>query len=705
MISPNFAHSNFIQSLCLCFLCICSCTSDRRNVDREIDSLKMDSLYTMIKEGRNAELSFDERQSKLAKVLTKASSLNNDSAKTKVFSKLSLAYKKLNDSLNFRSVNSETIELARKVGDSVSLAEAHWDLADFYKNQAIADSAYFHFLAAQKIYSALGKTNESGTMFNNMAIEQSSVKDHTGSEITTINAIEVLKPLNNYRQLFNSYTNLGSISVELKEYDRAIEYYNIALNYQNKMAGDPMLELATMSNIGYVYLEKGDYEKAIFHFKTVLGENGLRDRNPKLYALALNNLAFSKFKSGDTKNVESEFLEALKVRESSQDVTGLSLSHHDLAEFYISERDTPLAIEQAKKALRYAELADNNERILKTLQLLSRVDSKNSSTYNQRYIALNDSLQEEERQVRNKFARIRFETDEYIAENEMLESEKQLWAGIAFAVFLLGASAIVIYDQRSKNQKLRFQQEQQAANQEIFNLMLGQKQKEEEGKKSEQKRISEELHDGVLGSMMGARMVLTGLNKKSDSEAEIQRMKAIDALHNVEKEVREISHALSHAAYEKMHNFMLSLQDLLNTVGTTANINCNLVYDKEWEWDALSGEIKINTYRMVQESLQNSVKHAQCKNVTVTFTNNEKTLQVTIMDDGKGFRKTRSKKGIGMRNIASRMEKLNGEWHIESSPGKGTTVNLQIPVSYSEHPFYPTNNGLQPVQERKTNMT
>ncbi len=699
MISSNSTHSNFIKSLFFCLLFIYSCTSDRGNADGEINSSEMDSLYIMIKQGRDSELSFEERKNKLAEVLTKASGIDNDSAKTKVFSRLSLAYLKLNDSLNFRLINTNTIELARKVGDSVSLAEAHWDLADFYKIEAIADSAYYHFLAAQKIYSALGKTNESSTMFNNMAIAQSSVKDHTGSEINTINAIELLKPLNNYQQLFNSYTNLGAIAVELKEYERAIDYYNIALDYQNKIAGNHTLESATISNIGYVYLDKGDYEKAISYFKTVLSENGLRHRNPKLYALTLNNLAFSKFKSGDNKNVESQFLEALEVRDSLQDVTGLSLSHHDLAEYHLNQSDTVSAMVDARKALRYAEIADNNERVLKTLQLLSKVDPKKSSAYNQRYITLSDSLQEEERQIRNKFARIRFETDEYIAENEMLESEKQLWAGIAFAVFLLGASAIVIYDQRSKNQKLRFQQEQQAANQEIFNLMLGQKQKEEEGKKSEQKRISEELHDGVLGSMMGARMVLTGLNKKNDSEAEIQRMKAIDVLQNVEKEVREISHALSHAAYEKMHNFILSLQDLLKTVGNTANIQCSLVYDKEWEWDSLNGEIKINTYRMVQESLQNSVKHAQCKNVTVTFVNKKNAILVTIADDGKGFRKTNRKKGIGMRNIASRIEKLNGEYHIESSPGNGTTVTLEIPVSYSEHPVYSTTKGLQPVEE------
>ncbi|WP_373517988.1 hypothetical protein, partial [Pricia sp.] len=96
----------------------------------------------MIKEGRNTELSLEERKNRLSKVLTKASSIDNDSAKTKVFSQLSLAYLMLNDSLNFRKSNFETIALASRVGDSVSLAEAHWDLAEFYKIETIADSAY-----------------------------------------------------------------------------------------------------------------------------------------------------------------------------------------------------------------------------------------------------------------------------------------------------------------------------------------------------------------------------------------------------------------------------------------------------------------------------------------------------------------------------------------------------------------------------------
>ncbi|MGB6150957.1 MAG: tetratricopeptide repeat protein [Pricia sp.] len=662
-----------------------NCNSEKSYQDKRTISSKLDTIYQWIEDGKNSELSHNLRTQQLKKAADAAQIIIQDSLKTKIYSQLSLAYLYVNDSLKFRNANRETLTLAEKTNDSMSLAEAHWDLGEFFKNEAIADSAYFHFSEAQKTFQFLGEDYESAAMLNNMAIVQGVIKDYTGSEITTIKAIEIFKPLKNYEQLYNSYSNLGSVTKELKEFDRALEYYNTALEYQKKIKFKNNYNLDVQNNIGVVYQEKSDFEKSLEYFEKILKTKNLLETETKLYALTLNNLASSKFKSGDKTDLRGIFEKAIQIQDSINDIFGISRTHYNFADYYLNQNDTTNALNQAKKAYQYAKLANNNERILETLRILSKTDPNKSSLYNQEYITLNDSLQEEERQIRDKFARIRFETDEYIAENEMLASEKQLWTGISVAIFLLGASAFVILSQRSKNQKLRFQQEQQAANQEIFNLMLSQKQKEEEGKKSEQKRISEELHDGVLGKMMGARMVLTGLNQKKDPDAEIQRKKAIDALQDVEKEVRTISHELSHTAYQKINNFILSIQDLLKSVEQTAAINCTLVYDKEWEWDSLNGEIKINTYRMIQECLQNSVKHAQCKNVTVTFVAQKGSMQISIADDGAGFRKTRKKKGIGMRNIASRMEKLKGKWRIDSSPGKGTTVHLEIPVTCTEN--------------------
>ncbi|MFK5972704.1 MAG: tetratricopeptide repeat protein [Flavobacteriaceae bacterium] len=663
---------------------IFSCNKDGNNRAIGQKNNDVDSVLVWIQEGRKTTLDQTARTRVLQKAYTEAKHSTNDSAKTLYFSKLSLAYLKLNDSTLFRATNIKAITLAKKTNDSITQAEAHWDLASFFRRNTVADSAYYHFAKAQKIYTALNNDFFSARMLLNMAFVQTDVKDYTGGEITTIKAIEVLKPLNKYKELYRSYNNLGIVTNNLKEYDRAVEYHLKALEYLKKLGEENTLQAGTQNNIGVVYLEQAQYQKAIPYFKRVLENDNLLSADPELYAMALNNYAYSRFKAHKIKDVEKQLRSALKIGDSIDDFSGLALSHYYLAEIHLSQGDTIKAFADAKQAKRYAEQSSDNRRLLETLQLLGRIDKKNAFTHAQYYIRLNDSLQQDERQARNKFTRIRFETDEFIAENVVLSRQKKIWAAIAIGLLLLTAAIYIILDQRAKNQKLRFQQQQQANNEEIFNLMLSQKQKVEEGKQMEQKRISEELHDGVLGKMLGVRMLLTGLNKKKDENAISQRASAISVLKEVEGEVRSISHELSHAAYQEIHHFIRSIQDLVKTLGHSAKIDYKFTYTDIMDWDSLSGDIKINLYRLIQESLQNAIKHAACKNIIINFDviDSTSTLKVLVKDDGEGFKRKKEKKGIGMRNIASRIEKLNGSWTIDSEIGVGTSVTFNIPITY-----------------------
>ncbi|WP_072990778.1 tetratricopeptide repeat-containing sensor histidine kinase [Pseudozobellia thermophila] len=641
----------------------------------------VDSIFRWIDQGRNSHLDRNARIDYLTKAEKSVDKLYNDSVQTVLTSKISYSYLKLKDSLRFNRLNLKTISLAQKRQDSVIWAEALWDRAIFFNNRALPDSAFYNYSKAQKIYERLDRDFESARMLYNMAITQAAVRDYTGSEINTIRAIEILKPLKKAKQLYLCYNNLGSVTKELKEFERAIEYYKTAFEYQEQIETENHFDSSLNNNIGVVYQEQGRYEESLPYFEKVLEKKSFRQSDPKLYALALNHWAYSKFKSDPKVDVADDIERSIRLLDSINNIPGLARAYYNLAEFNLTQKDTLQALAFAKKSKEYAKQANNNERILLDLQLMAKLEPEKSSAYTKEYITLNDSLQQVERQVRNKFARIRFETDEFIAENLLLARQKQLWTGIAVAVLLLGIMSYFILDQRVKNQKLRFQQEQQAANQEIFNLMLAQNQKVEEGKKLEQKRISEELHDGVLGRMLGARMVLTGLNKKQDEASELQRKKAIDALQDVEKEIRAISHELSHAAYQKINNFIRSIEDLLETVQVSGKFNYTFDYNKDFDWDGIKGVTKINIYRLIQESLQNCVKHAQCENVWLNLDAGGNELRVTVTDDGKGFAKKKGKKGIGMRNMASRIEKLNGQWHIESAPGKGTKVWFKVPIA------------------------
>ena len=660
-----------------------SCTP--KNKEPEVTtSIENDSVLSWVEQGRNTEFTKEERAKFLEKALKTAEVSESDSLKNIYYSRLSLAYLKLEDSLRFRTINRKSLALAQRVMDTLTEAYAHWDMAYFFDNNAVKDSAYYHYSIAQKGFNALGNDLLSGRLVYNMATIQTDIKDYTGAEINAFKAIELFKPTNEFVRLHRCYTLLGSISKELKEFEKSLEYFAMAEEYLGKIpeGRERKIFISQLeNNIGNVFKDQGNFQKAKEYYRRALNTyDSLRFLRPKDYALNLDNLTFTRFKLGDTLRVKQDLETARQIWEEEGDIEGLSLSQYTLAEFYLLQKDTAKALASAQKARAFAFEASNNKRLLASLGLLARLDPKNSLNYTQDYIALSDSLVHVERQNRNKFTRIRFETDEFIAENEALARKKQIWTGVAIGIFLLGVAVYVIIYQRAKNQALRFQQQQQASNQEIFDLMLSQKQKIEETKKAEQKRISEELHDGVLGKMLGARMVLTGLNKINNEEAIAERAKAIAALQNVEGEVRAISHELSHAAYHKINNFINSIQELLKNISSANGLHFTFEFDESYDWDAMKGEIKINLYRMVQEIMQNAVKHAECKNILVSFVRTNSILTVTIADDGKGYVTKSGKKGIGMRNIDSRVSKLGGTWGIESELNKGTKITLHLPL-------------------------
>lgn len=647
---------------------------------------QQDSVPVWLELSKDPQLPLDEKQRLLKKAGAVATGIKNDSLKTKYLSKISLAYYKLDDSLNFRETNRQTMRFSQISNDSTVLAEAHWDLGSFFRGHAVEDSAYYHYSTAQKIYNTLGNNYLAGRMFYNMAVVQGDVRDYTGAEINAIKAIEYLKPLNEYKQLYNCYNLMGVIYNSLNEFDKSLEYYHDALSYLEFFENTEEMRLGTLNNIGSLYLNKEDYPMASFYFKQVISIDSLEQVDPVVYAKALSNYARTRLSLKDTIGLRPEFSEALMLQDNINDISGMALTHYFLAEYALEQKDTALAISHANLSKSLAKKSTNNKRLLESLELISRIDRNNAQLYLQEYIHLNDSLQREERQIRNKFARIQFETDQFILQNQLLAKQKQLWLGIAIGVFFLALAIFGIIALRIKNQKLRFQQQQQESNLEIFNLMLSQKEKFLEGKHEEQKRVSEELHDGILGQMLGIRLVLTGLNGKTSTEAVYQRAEYIKKLQDVEEELRTISHELNHAAYQKIHNFIYSLEDLLKTLGKTSSAVFNFDYSMDLEWDRLKGELKINMYRIIQESLQNCLKHAEADQINLKLGADEKNIKIHITDDGKGFDGKKGRKGIGLKNIRSRVQKMRGIWEIKSKPGHGTEVYIEIPYQDSLEP-------------------
>ncbi|NQY07673.1 MAG: two-component sensor histidine kinase, partial [Flavobacteriaceae bacterium] len=356
----------------------------------------------------------------------------------------------------------------------------------------------------------------------------------------------------------------------------------------------------------------------------------------------------------------------------------ISMLH--LSEFYIVRKDTVQAIKLAKEAKEIALATINNVDLLEAYLLLADIDTENTAQHSRDYISLSNELQKQERAVRNKFARIQFETDEYATENERL-SQLQFWLILmAISIFVIAALLLVLRAQREKNKELEFEKAQQSANEEIFNLLLQQQSKIDEGRQKEKERISEELHDGVLGQLFGTRLTLGSLNNKDSEDAKEMRQYHINELKSIEEEIRNISHELSLDTFISQIGYITMVRNLLQDQSKITNFKYEIENDSEIVWEEISSTIKINLFRILQEAIQNINKYAAAKQVRISFERADDHLDLSIVDDGKGFNVDKSRKGgIGIKNMNSRAKKMKGNIEINSKTNQGTEIKVSVP--------------------------
>jgi len=644
-------------------------------------------IYNWIDSSRNKKLKKSKREFYLRKAYNESLKVSNDSLRSTYLTKVSFTYYVyLKDSLMFRKINKQAIDLSLQINDSVNLANNYWDLGEFYSDYKINDSSFYSYSKAQKVFELLNNAKSSGIMLQNMAIIQKDLKDYTGSEITTIKALSVLKPLKEYEPIYRCYNNLGIVFNELEEYELALYYYQKALEYEGLIKWKNIFRENTLNNIGVVYKNKDDFKTAIENFQLILKEENLEDESPKLYAIVMDNLASSRLQLYDTANIKELFLKAYKIRDSLDDFSGMAVSKLNLAVYYAFTKDTVKAIQLANETLHLTRAKKNDRDLLASLLLLSKLDKENSRTYSRQYIELNNRLLKQERNIRDKFARIRFETDEYIDQNTMLSEQKaklsqqkNLILAIGSVVLLIGLLITIIIDQRSKNVKLKLEKQQQKANEEIFDLMLVQQYKLDEGRRKEKKRISEELHDGVLSRLFGTRLMLNTLNDKKDNDSIQDRKKYIDELKQVEEDVRNVSHELNEKSLNPNIGFIEMIENLLVDQSKISNFKYKIEFDNNIVWAGLKGSLKMNLYRIIQEAIQNINKYARANNVLVQFKKEENGLLLIINDDGIGFNPDARSRGIGINNMKSRVQQLQGKISIDSQPNNGTAILIETP--------------------------
>ncbi|TBN05302.1 tetratricopeptide repeat-containing sensor histidine kinase [Hyunsoonleella flava] len=587
-----------------------------------------------------------------------------------------------------RKIDSVKAILSNKnASDSLAVSREYYVLGELYrKTLTNNDSAYFYYQKAEKLFRQNNLQLEFAQALFGIAVLQTNDKDYTGSEVTSIEAISVLDKLTRTNEVDKYkaylYNNLGIVFNELGQFDESVRYYQIALDLKKSLEGDFRRSIAlSENNLAFAYKNAGLYESAIPIYEKMLADKALIEEYPDVHVLVLGNYANTLYLSNKQEQLPTLYLKALKICDSINDTYNSIIINQHLAEFYNDKNKIDSAKYYAYKA---KEMSENyaNDDLLKSLLLLSKIEEgEKAAEHLKAYVKLSDSLQKAERKIRNKSARIRFETQQIEQENIRIARERMWLVIISIILLVAGVLIYIIISQRAKNKELKFAKQQQEANEEIYNLMLGEHEKVEEARAIEKQRISQELHDGVLGRLFGTRLSLDSLNMNNSDEAIKTRGQYISELKTIEEDIRKVSHELN-TDFISGSGFIDIIKTMVETQTAVYKLNYDLNYNDDINWDAVSNKSKIHIYRILQESLHNIHKHANATYIIISIKLENNVICLTVTDNGSGFDVSKSKAGIGLKNMNARIKEVDGSILVESEKDKGTTVSIKVPTKY-----------------------
>ena len=254
-----------------------------------------------------------------------------------------------------------------------------------------------------------------------------------------------------------------------------------------------------------------------------------------------------------------------------------------------------------------------------------------------------------------------------LADNNFLAlSRSQTYKGVLFiiisAIILYFASLKIFARQRQLQQALAEEKilyKNQLA-QEVFNAQEG-----------ERKKLGEELHDNV-NQLLGVIKLYIEHAQVNPTVKDEMLKKSSEYLMQVINEIRGLSKALISPTLQDI-GLIASIHDLIESIQQIKMIEIELNTD-DFEEQKLPDIKKLMVYRILQEQLNNILKHSRAEHVEIELRQTEPNVYLRIEDDGMGFDASRIKSGLGFKNIRHRLELINGNMHIESSPGEGCKI-------------------------------
>jgi signal transduction histidine kinase len=199
-----------------------------------------------------------------------------------------------------------------------------------------------------------------------------------------------------------------------------------------------------------------------------------------------------------------------------------------------------------------------------------------------------------------------------------------------------------------------------------------------QGQEAERERVAKDLHDSLGGLLSTVKLHFDAIQSQAAQVGTMpEYQRAYMLLDDACNEVRHISNNLQPGALHKL-GLIPAVHDLINRVRTPEAPVIDFKY--HGVNGSLDSRISLNVFRIVQELLYNSIKHAAASEISIVMAQSQDTLSVIVQDNGKGYEPGTTPMGMGTENISSRVNYLKGDLSIHSVKGEGTTTQIDVPL-------------------------
>jgi two-component system, NarL family, sensor kinase len=620
-------------------------------------------------------------QNKILDSLIKLTYSQKDSLLCNTYNELTWQFRNV-DRTKAIAYGNKALELANKLGYKKSVAQAYNDLGIIYYDKENYDTAILLYNNAIAIRKEMKDDLGIAKLYNKIGIvyQRQGVFDKALEfQYASLKLFE--KEKNDYGTSY-AQNNIGILNQNLGRYKEAIEYYNKSIAIKEKI-NDQIGVAGTLSNIANIYFLTKEYTKAEVAFnKSIAIAREIQDK--EYLANALNNLGKLYIANKQYNKALEKINESLQLREALSDTKGIVSCLNNLGDIYVDLKEFNKADSLYNKGLLLGKKAVNcmpevNDIYLALSNLYEmQGDNAKALTYFKLYNTTKDSLYTDK--VGQTFAELEtkyktLEKEKQIKEQQFQITKKNYWIiSIAVAVALMSLIVYLLYRRYKHKQQSKLQQEimhqQQLATQAV--LMA---------EENERQRIAIDLHDGIGQTMSAAKMNISALQNEFHNLNLSQKQafeKVISLVDESCKEVRAVSHSM-------MPNALLK-NGLTNAIRAFIHQIDNKVIKIDVHTEGLQEKLNSNVetvlYRVVQECVNNVIKHSGANHLDIALIKDADGLSVTIEDNGKGFDTNDKSKleGIGIKNILSRIQYLNGTVEWQSQTNKGTLVAIHLPA-------------------------